>query len=86
MNAQDVFKQAMIKKGDFVTVRKWLSHPDNSYKGDCLEVMVVDTPFIRVKRHTGWNKGGMLTLNLEQVELHPLSPEFVQSVIGDQNE
>ena len=71
-----------IKKGDFITVLKWIGINDNSWKGDCMEVKVVDYPTIRVKNHSS-PICGTHTLNVEQLEIKHLSKEFILSVIPD---
>lgn len=73
-----------LKKGDFITVVKWVSHLDNSYRGDCLEVMAVDLPFIRAFRHGGFMRNNTITLNLDQVEIKELSADFVDNVLNPQ--
>jgi len=82
MNMNKLASDLKIKKGDFITVVEWKSHVDNSYKGDCLEVKVVDLPFLRVERHDGVFPG-MLTLSLDAVEVMPLSKDFVDSVLEE---
>jgi hypothetical protein len=81
MNAQDLAESLTVKKGDFITVVRWTSHLDNSYKGDCMEVLVVDMPFIRVRIHDDDLFPEGVTLNLDQLEIMPLSDEFVKSVL-----
>jgi hypothetical protein len=80
---RDIVQNCKIAKGDFFTVVQWLHSNDNSYKGDCFEVRVVDLPYIRAFRHTGWGAEGSITLNLDQVEIMPLSDEFVADVMGN---
>lgn len=73
-----------LKKGMFITVVEWTSHKDNSYKGDCLEVLVVDKTLIRVERadvKAGSFLGGPFTLDLNRVIVRELSAEFVANCI-----
>lgn len=63
--------------GDFFTVTKWVSHPDRSYVGDCLECRVVDGPLMRVRRHHSQTHKDNFTLNAEDIEMRKLSPAFV---------
>ena len=72
--------EQIIEVGDFITVVEWTSHKDNSYKGDCLEVLVTDENLLRVVRHTGKGTAGdwdYITLNLDQVVVRELSDDFV---------
>ena len=71
-----------IKEGDLVTVLNWIGVDDNSYKGDCLEIKVIDYPFIRVQNHSSPFIGAH-TLNLERTEIKHLSKKFILSVIPD---
>lgn len=69
-----------ITKGMFITVVEWTSHRDNSYKGDCLEVTVVDDNLLRVERISQYStKRDKITLDLNRVIVRELSPEFVAS-------
>lgn len=86
-----------IAKGHFVTVLKWLprefpavrmlgfdggTHVDRSWVGDVLEVMAVDLPFIVVEHRSasGYNP---IQLNMDELVLKELSPEFVAASIGN---
>lgn len=71
-----------LKRGDFFTVVKWLSHHDNSWVGACLEARVVEGPFIRVREHINQLSKYHFTLDTRRVQLAPLSEEFVREVIG----
>lgn len=75
-----------FKKGEMITVVNWISHNDNSYRGDCLEVLAVDLPFLRVKRHPCNNTWDNITLSLDRVEIKHLSKEFILSVLPDYKE
>jgi len=66
-----------INVGDFITVTKWLSHHDNSYVGNVLEVKAIDDQFIIVHRHNGIGIGDKITLNLHAVEVRLLSKLFI---------
>ena len=79
MNAKKLAEDLSLKKGDFFTVVEWTSHKDNSYKGDCLEAVVVDHPFVRVRNHSSRFVPKM-TLNLDQIVIQPLSEDFVSDV------
>lgn len=69
-----------VKKGMFITVVEWTSHKDNSYKGDCLEVKVVDDNLLRVERINHYSQTrDKFTLDLNRVIVRELSPEFVDS-------
>jgi len=68
--------------GDFVTVTEWTSHKDNSYKGDVIEVMVVDYPLFRGKNHTYCYGDGNVTLDLSRLNIRELSAEFVADVLA----
>jgi hypothetical protein len=72
-----------IKKGDFITVLEWLSHQDNSYKGDVLEVQAINLPFIVCKRHTGYSLDKPLNLDMRAVTFAALSREYVDAAIGE---
>lgn len=80
MDATELAKQLELKKGDFFTVVRWLHIDDNSYRGDCLEAVTVDHPFVRAYCH---DHEFTITLDLNQVEIMPLSPEFVKSVLDE---
>ena len=86
MNAQELATSLELKKGDYFTIRRWLSHQDYSWVGTCFEAKVVDYPLVRALTHDGIGKGEVLTLNLERVEIMPLSPEFVESVMAEAQE
>lgn len=75
-------KDAELKKGDFFTIKRWTSHKDNSYLGDCFEVKAIDHPYVRALKHDGAFKGKTMTLSLDRVEIMPLSKEFVDDVMG----
>ena len=76
----NIIIEQIIEVGDFITVVEWTSHKDNSYRGDCLEVLAVDENLLRVQRHVGngilrdWDH---ITLNLDQVVVRELSDDFV---------
>jgi hypothetical protein len=69
-----------VTKGMFITVVEWTSHEDNSYKGDCLEVLVVDENLLRVSRISQYSHNrDKITLDLNRVIVRELSTEFVES-------
>ena len=69
-----------VKKGMFITVVEWTSHRDNSYRGDCMEVVVVDENLVRVERINHYsNTRDKITLDLNRVIVRELSAEFVES-------
>jgi hypothetical protein len=70
-----------LQKGDFITVVKWKDCQDNSYKGDCLEVKVIDGDFILVKNHTKSFYDKNITLDMRRVEVRRLSREYVEDCI-----
>ena len=73
-----------LEIGDFVTVLEWKDLDDNSYRGDCMEIMVIDAPLLRVKRHNGHGRVyGLdnITLNLDQVNIKILTKAFVDNVL-----
>ena len=80
----NIYIEQIPEIGDFITVDEWTSHDDNSYRGDCLEVLAVDKNLVRVVRHSGnhslreWDK---CTLNLDQVIIRELSDEFVSQFV-----
>lgn len=76
-------KAPSIAKGTFFTITQWNSHRDRSYVGDCLEAMVVDGPFVRVRRHYSRINKSYFTIDLRDVDVRILSEEFVQAVIGE---
>ena len=82
MDAKELVNGLNLKVDDFFTVVKWRGIKDNSYRGDCLQAKVIDFPYIRTFVHDGPLKGHTITLNLDQIEIMPLSDEFVYSVIG----
>ncbi|WP_415912494.1 hypothetical protein [Neptuniibacter sp. QD37_11] len=79
LDPQKLAESLKVKKSDFITVVKWRNSEDESYVGDCLEVLVVDENLLRVKVHCGFKP--VRTLNLDEVEIRPLSKEFVDCVL-----
>jgi len=67
--------------GDFITVTEWTSHTDNSYKGDVLEVLVVDYPLLRVTNHSSGFMTSPMTIDLTRLNVRELSKEFVANVL-----
>jgi hypothetical protein len=97
VNAKELVDAAMVKKGDYITtVKGKLIHPrslltgessgssfhDCSWRGDVLEVLAVDLPFVHVLNHSFVPRGHKHVLDLDSVEIAPLSNEFVASVLG----
>jgi len=85
MNDDKTVSNKEIKVGDFITVLRWTSCFDNSYRGDVLEVKVIDMPFISVKRHNGFGASfgqDKITLNMEQIEIKVLAKAFVDDVLS----
>ena len=72
-----------LEVGDFITVLNWKTVRDNSYKGDCMEVLVIDLPVLRVKRHTRYSVLDDITLNTDQVNIKILSKAFVANVLDN---
>jgi len=80
-----IIKLDDLKVGNVVTVLNWLSHKDNSYKGDLLKIIAINIPFISVKEilhHDSWKQG--LVLDTRCVELSLLSDDFVKKTISAQ--
>ena len=80
----NIYIEQIPEVGDFITVDKWIHNNDNSYRGDCLEVLAVDENLVSVIRHHSviapgeWDR---ITLNLDLVLIRELSKEFVASII-----
>jgi hypothetical protein len=73
------------KQGEFFTIFKWLIYEnDRSWCGDCLEARKVDGPFIRVRRHHDATYKSHFTLDSRNVQLMPLSDDFVQEVVNQE--
>lgn len=68
-----------INKGDFITVVKWISHKDNSYVGDIMEVIGGDKDILLVDIKSGYSKGPK-TLSLLKVEVRLINREFAKLV------
>ena len=83
MEAKEMIKGLELKKGDFFTIVRWRFVKDNSYRGSCLEAKVIDPPYARVLVHDGILSGATITLNLDEIEIMPLSPDFVQNVMDE---
>jgi len=75
-------KELNIKVGDFLTVKKWTSHTDNSYIGDVLEVIEVFLPHFTVRRYTK-NSTNIIRLSLNAVEIEELPQGYIDSVLMD---
>lgn len=77
-----IIKPENITVGANLTVNKWISHSDNSWVGDALEVVAIDLPFIVVKE-----VGGLLdenfSLDVRRVQLQTLSVEYIRALAGD---
>jgi len=71
----------VVKAGQFITVVEWTSHHDNSYKGDCLEVIVADKNLLSL-RERGYSNQRSFTLDLNRVIIRVLSDDLVRSVIS----
>ena len=75
-----------LEVGDFITVVNWKTINDNSYKGDCLEVKVIDGHLLRVQRRSHYHNLHALdsiTLDTNQVNIRILSQEFVNNVLTE---
>ena len=70
------------KVGDYFTVVEHKTLNDRSWRGDCLEVKVVDGQFIRATNHSGYVGYGLITIDIKQWVLKPLSQEYAQSCIS----
>ena len=81
LNADD------ISVGQYLTVREWLSFKDNSYLGDVLVVKAVNLPFVALGRLENGGRGqlsacvSIITLDIRQVDLIRLNPEYVRVVV-----
>jgi len=76
-----LYEDKVFNKGDFVTLYKWLSHQDNSYKGDVLEVLLVEGDYIILRKHSKYDfekNNNNIVINLNDVELVHISDEFIR--------
>lgn len=69
-----------IVVGDKLTVEKWVSYRDTSYKGDFLTVKYLALPFVFVERGNRYNPSikDALQLSMDDVVFQRLSPAFVE--------
>ena len=70
-----------VEVGQFITVVRWTAYVDNSYRGDCLEVVAVDKNLLSVVMR-GYPCRDSRTLDLDKLIIRVLSDEFVESVIS----
>lgn len=54
---------------------------DNSYKGEVLEIMAIDYPYIVLRNRS--NNNNILNLDLRLTKFKALSKEYVNALIGD---
>lgn len=67
-----------IQVGDFITVREWTSHKDNSYKGDLLEVKKIALPHVFVERHSKYaHNCDRLQLSFDKVIFQRVNQDFI---------
>jgi len=78
MKVVNITDNLKIKFGDFCTVLKWINSNDRSYVGEVLKVELVEHPFVIVSRCNELTKRRNLTLNINNVDLQPISKEFVR--------
>ena len=72
-----------VKVGEFITVVRWTAYTDNSYRGDCLEVLATDKNLLSVVRR-GYRSRLRITLDLDKLIIRTLSKDFVDSVIDSE--
>ncbi len=82
MNFNILTKRQEVKVGDYITVVLRSCSNDKTFCGDLLRVKVVDYPYVRVHVYDGYSAGENSTLNLNDVEIMPLSQDFVDDVLG----
>lgn len=61
--------------GDVVTILEWTSHKDNSWVGECLDVLAVDAPFVCVETSIGPYR-----LDTRRCTLMRLSADYVAAM------
>ena len=79
-----------LKVGQYVTVSSWVpreGRTDRSWCGDVLEIRAINVPYIvfLVKRGSSFGNGVstfIITLNLNEVTLMPLTDEYVNEALG----
>jgi hypothetical protein len=75
---------AILEKGNFVTVDKWIHRKDTSYCGDLLEVLHIEGDFIKVQRHDKFiHNCGHLTLDRRQAQIIVVSDYFAEMTIAE---
>lgn len=74
-------EESRISVGDFITVDDWISHRDNSYKGDVCKVLAVDRNLLRVENFD-FKVCPYLTFDTNRVKVRKLSDEFVKVYFG----
>lgn len=66
-----------MQKGDLVTVRGWIKSDDGSFKGDVLEILAVDEPYLAVHNRTIDIR---FSLDTRQVTLQRVSAEYAEAL------
>ncbi len=69
-----------IKEGDYITVIRWKTVRDNSYRGDVLKIIAINKPFIVVQATHGGLKGYPISLCLDMVDIKKLSDEYAAAM------
>lgn len=64
------------KPGEYITVVSWLNRFENSYKGECMEVIAIQDPYIQV-RSCIQAKSYPRTLDLREVSIMKLNNDYV---------
>jgi hypothetical protein len=78
MDFSQMAEDLKVKRGDFITIKKWRSHKDRSWVGDCLRVGAVQENFlVCTKIIPGGKEGIRFTLNIDDVEIMPLNEDFI---------
>jgi len=80
-------KNPKLEVGDFITVDHWNDPENKSFRGDCLEVKVIDKNLIRAQirgasAHLFGSHGGLFTIDLDKAIVRHLSVEFIESCIS----
>jgi hypothetical protein len=77
--------------GDYVTVAEWISHTDNSWKGDVFETLHIEGSYVVCKLvvnsygHTP-RREDKKSFDLRQVVLIKVSDKYVNSLLPDKKE
>ena len=75
-------KEYEPKVGDFVTVVRWINETDKSYIGSVMEIKAIDHPFVIVKPHDRYACVAIRTLDLNRVEIRPVTTAFRLAAMG----